>query len=64
VLALASMLRSALAELLEEDTQYGPVVDARGSVIGVLSVELISQFLASKDAREMDAVERAGVVEP
>jgi osmoprotectant transport system ATP-binding protein len=61
VLDQDSVLRSALAELLEEDTQYGPVVDARGSVIGVLSVELISQFLASKDTREMDAVQRAGV---
>ncbi|MFL5878183.1 MAG: ABC transporter ATP-binding protein, partial [Solirubrobacteraceae bacterium] len=61
VLDQDSVLRSALAELLEEDTQYGPVVDARGRVIGVLSVELIAQFLASKDTREMDAVERAGV---
>jgi osmoprotectant transport system ATP-binding protein len=59
-----SVLRDALAELLEEDTQYGPVVDARGRVVGVLSVELIGQFLASKDTREMDAPERAGVVDP
>ena len=56
-----SVLRDALARLLEEDTQYGPVVDARGQVAGVLSVELIAQFLASKDPREMDVAERAGV---
>jgi osmoprotectant transport system ATP-binding protein len=56
-----SVLRDALAELLEEDTQYGPVVDAGGAVVGVLSVELISHFLASKDSRELDPAERAGV---
>jgi osmoprotectant transport system ATP-binding protein len=56
-----SVLRDALAELLEEDTQYGPVVDERGTVIGVLSIELIAQFLASKDPRELDPPERAGV---
>jgi osmoprotectant transport system ATP-binding protein len=61
VLDRDSVLRDALAQLLEEDTQYGPVVDDRGAVVGVLSVELISQFLASKDAREMDVAERAGV---
>ncbi|HEX3317639.1 MAG TPA: ABC transporter ATP-binding protein [Solirubrobacteraceae bacterium] len=56
-----SVLRDALAQLLGEDSQYGPVMDARGVVIGVLSVELIGQFLASKDVREMDVAERAGV---
>jgi osmoprotectant transport system ATP-binding protein len=56
-----SVLRDALAELLERDSQYGPVVDRNGSVIGVLSVELISHFLASKDTRELDPPERAGV---
>jgi osmoprotectant transport system ATP-binding protein len=56
-----SVLRDALAELLEEDSQYGPVVDPSGRVIGVLSVELISHFLASKDTRELDPPERAGV---
>jgi osmoprotectant transport system ATP-binding protein len=61
VLDRDSVLRDALAELLEEDTQYGPVVDDRGRVVGVLSVELIGQFLASKDTREMEPPERAGV---
>jgi hypothetical protein len=37
------------------------VVDVRGRAAGVLSVELIAQFLASKDPREMDVAERAGV---
>jgi osmoprotectant transport system ATP-binding protein len=56
-----SVLRDALAALLAEDVQYGPVIDARGAVVGVLSIELIGSFLASKDLREMDAAERAGV---
>jgi osmoprotectant transport system ATP-binding protein len=56
-----SVLRDALAELLEEDVQYGAVVDRNGVVVGVLSVELISHFLASGDTREMDAADRAGV---
>jgi len=36
------------------------VVDGRGQVAGVLSVEIISEFLASPDAKsdEHDAVER------
>jgi osmoprotectant transport system ATP-binding protein len=56
-----SVLRDALAQLLEEDVQYGPVVNASGAVEGVLSVELIGSFLASKDTRELDPAERAGV---
>jgi osmoprotectant transport system ATP-binding protein len=56
-----SVLRDALAQLLEHDSQYGPVVDRDGKVTGVLSVELISHFLASKDVRELDPPERAGV---
>ena len=31
-----------------------PVVDERGAVVGVLSIELIAQFLASEDPRELD----------
>jgi osmoprotectant transport system ATP-binding protein len=56
-----SVLRDALAALLGEDVQYGPVIDARGAVVGVLSIELVGSFLASKDLREMDPAERAGV---
>jgi osmoprotectant transport system ATP-binding protein len=42
---LDDVLRDALADLLQAETQYGPVVDARGRVAGVLSVELISHAL-------------------
>jgi osmoprotectant transport system ATP-binding protein len=56
-------LRDGLATLLASGSQYGVVVDARGRLDGVLSVEIISDFLASDDAVEAGttAVERAGV---
>jgi hypothetical protein len=44
------VLRDALSDLLRSDTQYGPVVDGRGGVVGVLSVEIISDFLNSPEA--------------
>jgi osmoprotectant transport system ATP-binding protein len=46
------VLRDALSDLLQSDTQYGPVVDERGRVAGVLSVEIISHFLSSPEAIE------------
>ncbi|MGH2980075.1 MAG: ABC transporter ATP-binding protein [Solirubrobacterales bacterium] len=46
------VLRDALSDLLQSDTQYGAVVDERGSLGGVLSVEIISQFLSSPEATE------------
>jgi osmoprotectant transport system ATP-binding protein len=54
-------LRDALSDLLQSDTQYGPVVDARGRVAGVLSVELVSHFLSSPEAieRSTDPAARA-----
>ncbi len=42
---LDDVLRDALSEMLEEETQYAPVVDERGVVAGVLSVEMIGQAL-------------------
>jgi len=41
------VLRDALAELLQAGTQYAPVVDPRGAVLGVLSVEIVSDLLAA-----------------
>jgi osmoprotectant transport system ATP-binding protein len=46
------VLRDALSDLLQSDTQYGPVVDERGRLAGVLSVEIISHFLNSPSATE------------
>jgi osmoprotectant transport system ATP-binding protein len=60
VLELDDVMRDALADLLQHETQYAPVVDHRGRIAGVLSVEIISEFLASPEAKtdEHPAVER------
>jgi hypothetical protein len=42
---LDDVLRDALADLLQAEVQYGPVLDHRGRVAGILSVELISHAL-------------------
>jgi osmoprotectant transport system ATP-binding protein len=59
-LELDDVMRDALADLLQGEAQYAAVVDAGGRIAGVLSVEIISEFLASPAARveEHDAVER------
>ncbi len=60
LLDLDDVMRDALADLLQTETQYAPVTDARGGIAGVLSVEIISEFLVSPEAKveEHDAVER------
>jgi osmoprotectant transport system ATP-binding protein len=45
VLELDDVLRDGLGRLLGEETMYGPVVDGRGCVAGVLSLEVIAQAL-------------------
>jgi osmoprotectant transport system ATP-binding protein len=50
VLEREDVLRDALSDLLQAETHYAPVVDARGALAGVLSVEIVSDFLASEDA--------------
>jgi osmoprotectant transport system ATP-binding protein len=52
-----TVLRDALSDLLEHGVQYGAVVDARGTVTGVLSVEIITELLGEGDTREASAVE-------
>jgi osmoprotectant transport system ATP-binding protein len=47
---LDDVLRDALSDLLQAETRYAPVVDARGAIAGVLSVEIISEFLTSDEA--------------
>ena len=44
------VLRDALADLLQAESQYAPVVDSGGRIDGVLSVEIISEFLSSPAA--------------
>jgi len=60
LLDLDDVMRDALADLLQGEAQYAAVADARGRIAGVLSVEIISEFLSSPKARteEHGAVER------
>jgi predicted transcriptional regulator len=54
------VMRDALADLLQSETQYAPVADRDGRIAGVLSVEIISEILVSPEAKveEHAAVER------
>lgn len=54
------VMRDALADLLQGEAQYAAVADHSGRIAGVLSVEIISEFLASPKAKtdENSAVER------
>jgi osmoprotectant transport system ATP-binding protein len=60
VLDLDDVMRDALSDLLQAGVQYAAVVDGAGVVAGILSVEIISEFLASPGAKsdENDSVER------
>ena len=60
VLDRDDVMRDALADLLQGEAQYAPVTDHQGRIDGVLSVEIISEFLASPEAKsdEHSAVER------
>lgn len=49
-----SVLRDGLASLLQSGSLYAPVVDHRGRLEGVLSVEIVSDFLASDEAAESE----------
>jgi osmoprotectant transport system ATP-binding protein len=42
---LDDVLRDALSDLLADEAQYGPVVNERGEVAGVLSIELLAHAL-------------------
>ncbi len=60
VLDRDDVLRDALSDLLQSQTHYAPVVDARGVTTGILSLDIISEFLASDEAKaeEHAAAER------
>jgi osmoprotectant transport system ATP-binding protein len=60
VLERDDVMRDALADLLQGESQYAPVVDHEGRIVGVLSVEIISEFLGSPEAKsdEHSAAER------
>jgi osmoprotectant transport system ATP-binding protein len=54
VLDRDDVLRDALSDLLQAETRYAPVVDRTGALAGVLSVEIISEFLTSDEALTED----------
>jgi len=45
LIELDDVLRNALSQMLQEETQYAPVVDEQGKIAGVLSVEIMGQAL-------------------
>ena len=60
LLELEDAMRDALSDLLQAESLYAPVVDGSGRIAGVLSVEIISEFLSSREALsdERSAAER------
>ncbi len=54
LLDLEDVMRDALSDLLQSETRYAPVVDGQGRIAGVLSVEIISEFLTSPEAKVED----------
>ncbi|MDP2710551.1 MAG: ABC transporter ATP-binding protein [Solirubrobacteraceae bacterium] len=50
IVDLDDVLRDALADLLSSETRYGAVVDERGALAGILSLEVIQQFLHAAPA--------------
>jgi osmoprotectant transport system ATP-binding protein len=53
VVELDDILRDALSDLLESETQYAPVVDPRGNVAGLLSIEVISHVLHTAPTEDL-----------
>jgi osmoprotectant transport system ATP-binding protein len=51
VVELDDVLRDALSDLLQNEAQYGPVVDEHGAVAGVLSLELVGHALRTDPER-------------
>ncbi len=60
LLDLSDVMRDALSDLMQAESHYAPVVDGDGRIAGVLSVEIVQDFLTSDEAltEEQAAVER------
>jgi osmoprotectant transport system ATP-binding protein len=54
IVELDDVMRDALSDLMQAESMYAPVVDASGRIAGVLSVEIISEFLGSPKALAED----------
>ena len=51
IVELDDILRDALSDLLAAESMYGPVVDADGRTVGVLSIQVISHAVGSAPRR-------------
>ena len=49
VIEIDSTLRDGLSQLLESGVQFAPVIESDGRLAGVLSIEIISEFLSAGD---------------
>ncbi len=60
ILDVDDVMRDALSDVMLAESHYAPVVDRDGKIAGVLSVEIIQEFLASSEAKveEHSAAER------
>jgi osmoprotectant transport system ATP-binding protein len=54
LLETGDVMRDALADLLQGESMYAAVVDHDGAIDGILSVEIISDFLGSPEAKTDD----------
>ena len=52
ILDSSDVMRDALSDLLQAESQYAPVVDGSGKIAGVLSIEIVGDFLSSAEATE------------
>ena len=52
ILDSSDVMRDALSDLLQAESQYAPVVDGSGKITGVLSIEIVGDFLSSAEATE------------
>jgi osmoprotectant transport system ATP-binding protein len=52
ILDASDVMRDALSDLLQAESHYAPVVDGSGRITGVLSIEIVGDFLSSADATE------------
>jgi osmoprotectant transport system ATP-binding protein len=60
ILDAGAVMRDALSDLLQAESHYAPVVDGQGKIAGVLSIEIVQEFLTSSEAlkEEHSAAER------
>ncbi len=52
ILDSSDVMRDALSDLLQAESHYAPVVDGSGRIAGVLSIEIVQEFLNSREAVE------------